>query len=151
MGLFLYHSFWITLYIQCDDAALRQVLRTITKDGRNCGFDNSGHGGLDSRCRTVTDGSHFPALIAPLPTAHSWHSSSHSTMGPQPELARHGGSRRLVVNGVKCMLNYSELSIFHEYGNIFPISCTFFALQMPKIRALTQSLETSSRLAKSVG
>ena len=72
------------------------------------------------------------------------------TMGPQPDLARHQGSRRLVANGVKCMSNYSELSTYHEYGNIFPMSCTVFALQEPEVRTLKQSLETSLRLAKSV-
>ena len=53
------------------------------------------------------------------------------TMGSQPDLARHQGSRRLIANGVKCMSNYSELSTYHEYGNIFPMSCTlvqFFTL-----------------------
>ena len=72
------------------------------------------------------------------------------TMGPQPDLARHQGSRRLVANGVKCMSNYSELSTYHEYGNIFPMSCTVFALQEPEVRTLKQSLVTSLRLAKSV-
>ena len=55
--------------------------------------------------------------------------ADHRTMGPQPDLAQHQGSRRLVANGVKCMSNYSELSTYHEYGNIFPMSCTVFALQ----------------------
>ena len=49
-------------------------------------------------------------------------------MGPQPDLARHQGSRRLVANGVKCTSNYSELSTYHEYDNICPMSCTVFAL-----------------------
>ena len=40
-------------------------------------------------------------------------------MGPQPDLARHQRFRRLVANGVKCISNYSELSTYHEYGNIF--------------------------------
>ena len=72
-------------------------------------------------------------------------------MGLQPDLARHQGSRRLVANGVKCMSKYSELSTYHEYGNIFfPMSCTVFALQEPEVRTLKQSLETSLRLAKSV-
>ena len=74
----------------------------------------------------------------------------HCTMGPHPDLARHQGSRRLVANGVKCMSNYSELSTYHEYGNIFPMSCTVFALQEPEVITLKQSLETSLRLAKSV-
>ena len=72
------------------------------------------------------------------------------TMEPQPDLARHQGSRRLVANGVKCIANYSELFTYHEYGNIFPMSCTVFALQEPEVRTLKQSLETSLRLAKSV-
>ena len=41
------------------------------------------------------------------------------TMGPQPDLARHQRFRRLVAIGVKCISNYSELSTYHEYGNIF--------------------------------
>ena len=41
------------------------------------------------------------------------------TMGPQSDLARHHGFRRLAANSVKCMSNYSELSTYHEYGNIF--------------------------------
>ena len=72
------------------------------------------------------------------------------TMGPQSDLARHQGSRRLVENGVRCMSNYSKLSTYHEYGNIFPMSCTVFALQEPEFRTLKQSLETSLRLTKSV-
>ena len=40
-------------------------------------------------------------------------------MGPQPDLALHQRFRRLVANGVKCISNYSELSTYHEYGNIF--------------------------------
>ena len=76
--------------------------------------------------------------------------SHHCTMGPQPDLARHQRFRRLVANGVKCMSNYSELSTYHEYGNIFSISCTVFALQEPEVRTLKQSLETRLRLAKSV-
>ena len=74
---------------------------------------------------------------------------SRPTMGPQSDLARHRGSRRLVANGVECMSNYSELSTYHEYGNIFPMLCTVFALQEPEVRTLKQSLETSLRLAKS--
>ena len=54
------------------------------------------------------------------------------------------------ANGVKWMTNYSELSTYHEYGNIFPMSCTVFALQEPEVRTLKQSLERSLRLAKSV-
>ena len=76
--------------------------------------------------------------------------SGRGTMGPQPDLARHQGSRRLVTNGVKWMSKYSELSTYHEYGNIFPMSFTVFALQEPEVRTLKQSLETSLRLAKSV-
>ena len=76
--------------------------------------------------------------------------SRHCTMGPQPALARHQGPRRLVANGVKCMSNYSELSTYPKYGNIFPMSCTVFALQELEVRTLKQSLETSLRLAKSV-
>ena len=55
-----------------------------------------------------------------------------STMGPQPDWARHQGFRRLVANGVNCMSNYSELSTYHECGNIFPMSCTVFALKEPE-------------------
>ena len=58
-------------------------------------------------------------------------------MGPQPDLARHQGSRLLVANSVKCMSNYSELSTYHEYGNIFPMSCTVFALHEPGVRVET--------------
>ena len=76
--------------------------------------------------------------------------SDRGTMGPQPDLARHQGSRRLVANGVKCMSNYSELSTCREYGNIFPMSCTVFALQVPEVRTLKQSLETGLWLVKSV-
>ena len=83
-------------------------------------------------------------------TVRSWGAAPLRTMGPQPDLARHQGSRRLVANGVKCMSNYSELSTYHEYGNIFPMSCTVFALQEPEVRTLKQSLETNLRLAKSV-
>ena len=75
---------------------------------------------------------------------------SQRTMGPQPDLARHQRFRRLVANGVKCISNYSELSTYHEYGNIVSISCTVFALQEPEVRTLKQSLETRLRLAKSV-
>ena len=71
-------------------------------------------------------------------------------MGPQTDLARHQRFRRLVANGVKCISNYSELSTYHGYGNIFSISCTVFALQEPEVRTLKQSLETRLRLAKSV-
>ena len=76
--------------------------------------------------------------------------SHQPAMWSQPDLARHQGSRRLFANGVKCMSNYSELSTYHEYGNIFPVSCTVFALQEPEVRTLTLSLETSLRLARSV-
>ena len=71
-------------------------------------------------------------------------------MGPQPDLARHQGIRRLVATGVECMSSYSGLSTYHEYGNIFPMSCTVFALQESEVRTLKQSRETSLRLAKSV-
>ena len=74
----------------------------------------------------------------------------HRTMGPQSDLARHQGSRRLVANSIKCMSNYSELSTYHEYGNIFPMSCTVFALQEPEVGTLKLSLETSLRLERSV-
>ena len=77
-------------------------------------------------------------LIADMWTSKKELDSMHCTMGPQPDLARHQGSRRLVANGVKCMSNYSELSTYHEYGNIFPMSCTVFALQEPR----SQNFET---------
>ena len=73
-----------------------------------------------SPCRATDQsrrGDRRPAPLGPIP--------GRATMAPQPELARHRGFRRLVVNGVKCMSNYSELSsIYHEHGNIFPASCT---------------------------
>ena len=57
------------------------------------------------------------------------------TMGPQPELARHRGFRRLVVNGVKYMSTFSALSTYHEYGKVFPMSCTYsFRVTKDKIK-----------------
>ena len=66
--------------------------------------------------------------------------SGHYTMGPQPDLARHRGSRRLVANGVKCMSNYSELSTYHEYGNIF--SDVMYSFRVT--RAISQNFETTT-------
>ena len=59
-------------------------------------------------------------------------------MGPQPDLARHQGSHRLVANGVKCMSNYSELSTYHEHGNIFSDVMYSFCVT----RARSQNFET---------
>ena len=47
------------------------------------------------------------------------HFLNQCTMGPQPDLPWHQRFRRLVASGVKCISNYSELSTYHEYGNIF--------------------------------
>ena len=58
--------------------------------------------------------------------------------GAAANLARHQGFRRLVANGVKCMSNYSELSTYHEYGNIF--SDVVYSFCVP--RARSQNFET---------
>ena len=77
------------------------------------------------------------------------HSQQVTTHSPTPHYAARisatQGFRRLVANRVKCSSNYSELSTYHEYGNIFTILCTVFALQKPKVITSKQSLETSSQ------
>ena len=75
-------------------------------------------------------------VMSPAPEGGGGRRYIQGTMRPQPELARHRGFRRLVVNGVKYMSTFSALSTYHEYANIFPISCTVFALQKPKVRTL---------------
>ena len=100
-----------------------------------------GGGGGRSRSRIAGSGASGRAGLRPAAIAR-W--------GPQPDLARHQRFRRLVANGVKCTSNYSELSTYHEYGNIFSISCTV-CLRIIAISARRQYRSTRSGLSGTGG
>ena len=71
----------------------------------------------------------------------TWHIHTFQcTIGPQPELARHQGFCRLVANGVKRMLNYTNIETFfsdivYSFRVTNPRSKNFETIAENKFRA----------------
>ena len=59
--------------------------------------------------------------------------ADHATMGPQPDLARHQRFRRLVATGVKCISNYSELSLITNMATFFRYHVQFLRYKSLKL------------------